>query len=124
MKTSAKIVYKFIGFLVIVAIVAMLLMVPPVQKAVAKATGAAEDKIRFVAGTIAGTAIGLILVNFGIVALASIPVVGIALILAGLALAAYALYPLFKKEASTVVMKPSSLTLSNSFTRSKKVSKF
>jgi len=101
MKKSSK---KFKGplytFLIIVSfvvLVAMLLTWKPVTDQVSKWTGVAADKIRSGAQTVVGIGLGVALVTWGIAAL-SVPILGGAMILVGLALVAYAVWPLFKSS--------------------------
>ena len=89
-----------VGILGFILILCMLLMVPSVSDKVAeipvlKATG---EKIRSVAQTIAGIAIGGIMIMCGI-ALASIPILAAVLIIGGLGLLAWNLYPLFTNSS-------------------------
>lgn len=90
-------IFKFLAFLGIVIVVAMLLQIPMVSDYVAKLTGSTGEKIRSVARTIASIAVGVALVTWGIASLA-VPILGGAMIVAGLALLAYSLWPLFKSS--------------------------
>lgn len=99
---KVKVIYKVIGFLAFIVLIALLLCIPQVSDQVAKATGWASSKIRSVAATVVGAAVGLMFISFGITALAALPVVGIALIVIGIALLAYSLWPLFKSDAATI----------------------
>lgn len=86
---------KVMALLGIVLIVCMVLLLPPVSDKVADMAGSTGAKIRGWAQTIAGLTVGALLVTWGIGALA-IPVLGGIMIVAGLALIAWNLYPLFK----------------------------
>ncbi len=102
MKSKLKLTMKIIIFLSIVVFIAILLLIPPVAERASRITGIASDKIKSFAGMVAAAGIGLILVNFGVGALAVVPVVGVALILIGLAVTAWAVYPLFSKPKATM----------------------
>ena len=92
-------IFKLLAVLAIVILVAMLLQIPFVSDYVAKVTGSTGDKIRSVARTIASLAIGVALVTWGIASLA-VPILGVGMILAGLALVAYSLWPLFRPSSA------------------------
>lgn len=99
-----KFIYKAIAVLAFIVLICFLLMIPPVAAWVSSTTGIAAQKIRGLAITVAGTAIGLLLVSFGVTAL-TVPVVGIVLIGVGIALVAYSLWPLLtNKSASTATL--------------------
>lgn len=103
MKSKSKFkgnIFKFLAFLGVVIIVAMLLQIPVLSDYVAKVTGSTGDKIRSVARTIASLAIGVALVTWGIASLA-VPVLGGVMIVAGLVLVAYSVWPLFKSKTVT-----------------------
>lgn len=87
--------FKFLAFVAVVVVVALLLMIPQVATAVGKVTGVTSERIRSVAATIVGAGVGVLLVGWGIAAL-SVPFLGVAMIVIGLALLAYTLWPLFK----------------------------
>lgn len=87
-------IFKFMIVLVIVILVAMLLTTKPVAGAVSKMTGWAADKIQNTARLVVGIAIAVALVTWGIAVL-SIPVLGVGMIIAGLALLTYSVWPLF-----------------------------
>jgi hypothetical protein len=99
MKRRVPAIYKFLIFVGVVAVLAMLLMLPWVSDKVGAMFGVAGDKIRTVAQTVAGVAIGVALVTWGIAALA-LPVLGGIMIVAGLAMIAYNVWPLFSGGAS------------------------
>ena len=88
-------IFKFLAVLAVVIIVSLILQIRPVSDYVGKVAGVAGDKVREVARVIASIAIAVALVTWGIASLA-VPVLGGAMILAGLALLAYSVYPLFK----------------------------
>ena len=90
-------IYTVLTLLAIIILVAMLLQVKPVTDAVSKATGIAADKIREGAKLVVGIGLGLALVTWGIAAL-SLPILGGAMILVGLALLAYSVWPLFQSK--------------------------
>ena len=87
-------IYKWLIFVAIVIIVALLLMWPPVSNAIAPVFKTTGDKIRQVARTIVGIGIGVALVSWGIAAL-SLPLLGGAMVIIGLAVLAYSVWPLF-----------------------------
>lgn len=84
-----------LGVVVFVVIVCMLLSFNPVATQVSKITGMASAKIKGWAQTIAGAGIGIMLISFGVTALAAMPIVGIALLIVGVAVLAYSVWPLF-----------------------------
>ena len=86
-------------FVSIVVVVALILMIPQASDALGKMVGVSGEKIRNVARTIVGAGVGVLLVSYGVTALA-VPILGGALIVIGLALLAYSLWPLFKKTSS------------------------
>ena len=86
-----------LGILGVVVVVCMVLLIPSASDRVAKWTGSTGDKIRGAAETIAGIAIGLILVTFAIAAVGAMPIVAGVLFAAGLAVLLWNVYPLFKK---------------------------
>jgi hypothetical protein len=94
MKRKTPLIYKILIFVGFIALLAMLLMLPMVSNKVGEWTGIAGDKIRGAAQTVAGIAIGVALVTWGIAALA-LPVLGGVMIVAGLAMIAYNVWPLF-----------------------------
>jgi hypothetical protein len=106
MKKKSKLIYKIIAVLAFIVLVCFLLMIPPVADTVAGWTGIASSKIRSAAMTIAGTAVGLLVMSFGVTALAAAPIVGIVLLAVGLALAVYSLWPLFSTGGSIPISQP------------------
>jgi hypothetical protein len=100
MKTKAKTFAKVIAFLAIIGVIALILLIPGVSRKVSEVTNIAEEKIRNVAGAIVGIAVGLILIAIG--ATASIALVGIPLVIIGLAMVYFAVAPLFEKSTMTV----------------------
>ena len=99
MKQKRKPITKFMIFTAIVVVIALLLSIPQVASQVGKVTGWASDKVVSVARTIVGIGLGVLLVTWGIAAL-SIPILGGALIVIGLTLLAFSLWPLFKPSSS------------------------
>lgn len=97
MKGKMKLTMKLIVFLAVIVFIAMLILIPPITERVATLTGWTTDKIKTLAKTVVGSGLGLILVNFGVAALA-VPLVGVLLIVIGLALTAYSVYPFFQKN--------------------------
>lgn len=88
-------IFKFLAFVGVVVVIALLMMIPAVANAVGKVTGVTGERIRSVASTIVGAGVGVLLVGWGVAAL-SVPFVGVAMIVIGLALMAYTLWPLFR----------------------------
>lgn len=77
---------------------AIVSMVPSASTAVGKLVGATAEKTKQVARVIMGAAVGLLLVCAGVYVAAALPIVGIALIVIGLAITLYSMWPLFKKS--------------------------
>jgi hypothetical protein len=92
MKKSAKIILAVLAFVVLLCIA---LSFDPVANTVSKVTGMASAKIKNIARTIVGAGIGVMLIYFGVLALAATPIVGIALLVIGLAVLSYSVWPLF-----------------------------
>ena len=92
MKRSIKLLLGIVAFVVILC---MILSFDPVATQVSKVTGMASAKVKGWARTIAGAGVGIMLISFGVTALAAMPIVGIALIVIGLAILAYSVWPLF-----------------------------
>lgn len=78
----------------IVLIICLLLLIPPVADKVSTWTNIASDKLRSVAQTVAGIVVGIILILVGIASL-EIPILGGALIIAGLGMMGWNIYPLW-----------------------------
>jgi len=100
MKKRIPFIYKILIGIGLILLLAMLLMVPAVQTQVSTITKVPAATIRTWAQTIAGIALGAALVTWGIAALA-IPILGGMMIIAGLALIAYAVWPLFNSTSTT-----------------------
>jgi hypothetical protein len=94
MKNVAK---KINIALAIIMFLALLLSFKPVADVLSNVTGWASNTIQTVARIVLGTAIGLYLISAGVAALA-VPVVGIILIVVGVALVAWSLWPVFSKK--------------------------
>ena len=92
----------FISILGFVVLVCIILLIPPVTTKVSSWTGIAASKIKYVAQTVVGAGVGLMLISFGVAALAA-PVVGFTLIVIGLTILAYSLWPLFKSGSAMTV---------------------
>lgn len=99
MKKKKGFLFTFLSFVAVVVVLAMICMIPPVADWIAKTTGVASEKIKSIAATVVGAGVGVLLVGWGIAAL-SLPILGGAMIIGGLALLAYSLWPLFKKSSS------------------------
>jgi hypothetical protein len=91
---------KFTAVLVFVIIICMMLQITPVADYVAKVTGKTTDAVKGIAKTVATVALGAILVTWGISALA-VPLLGGAMILVGLAIIAWVVWPMFTKTTTT-----------------------
>lgn len=100
MKKKKGFLFSLMAFVAVVVVLALILMIPPVSNYVSKVTGVASEKLRSVAATIVGTGAGVLLVGWGIAAL-SMPILGGAMIVIGLALLAYSLWPLFSPRSSS-----------------------
>lgn len=94
-----KTIYKILIVVGVVALLAMIMLIDPVATGVANVTGAAKSKVKSIAQTVVGIAIGVALVTWGIAVL-SIPVLATVMIILGLALITYALWPLFAPTQS------------------------
>lgn len=92
--------FKLTAFVAVVVVICIILLIPPVTAKVSAWTGIASAKIAYVAKTVIGTGVGIMLISFGVAAL-SAPVVGTALIVIGVVLLAYSLWPLFKSNNMT-----------------------
>jgi len=87
---------KWMIVLAVIMLLALLLQFKPVAEGVSKLTGWAVEPIQTWARIILGTAIGLYLISAGVAAMV-VPVVGIILIVVGLALLAWSWWPLFTR---------------------------
>jgi len=85
---------KFIYFLVAIMALALLLSFEAVGGPVGQSLNI--PKVSAIARVVLGTGIGIYLITTGVAALA-VPLVGVALIVIGLIIAAYALWPLFNR---------------------------
>lgn len=92
-----KIVYYILVACAVVIILACIAMIPPVADRISKATGMASDKIKGIAQRAVSIAVGVALVSWGVAALA-MPLLGGLMIVAGLGLLAWALWPLFQSS--------------------------
>ena len=98
MKRSAKF---FLTVVVMVTVIAIILLIPPVTAKVSAWTGIAASKINTVAVTVVGTGVGLILIYFGVAALGALPIVGVGLIIAVVAVLAHSLWPVCRSNTIT-----------------------
>jgi len=89
---------KISAVLAIVMLLSLILSFPGVAKASGKVIKVSSDKILNTSRTVLGVAVGLFLINAGVVALV-VPWVGIALIAVGVVLVAYSVWPLFTKKS-------------------------
>lgn len=82
----------------------LLLLIPPISEPIAKVIGWTGDKLRAVAQTVAGICVGIVLVLFGIAAAgAALPVLGGIMIIAGLGMMAWNVWPLFQSSSPAKV---------------------
>lgn len=92
MKAKFKKFFMFVGILAILVIIALvMLFIPESATKVAEWTGSTTQKVKDTAVAVIGVAIGLLLISFGVAALA-VPFVGGSLIVIGLALGGWAVY--------------------------------
>lgn len=96
MKPRFKLLYKIAAFLAFLVVLCMILTIPAVAEKVSNVTGIAADKLKRVGQVIMGSALGLMLVSFGVTALAAVPIVGVLLIVIGLTIAWWAVKPLLQ----------------------------
>lgn len=102
-----------IGILLFLVILAIIMLFPGPSNAIGNAVGVAGSKIRSVAATVAYAGVGLLLVSFGVTALAAMPVVGIALVVVGLVMVGWALYNAFSKRSGGDISGIQNLGVSN-----------
>jgi len=105
-KRSKAMVYIMIG-LVLLIILSLLCLFTPVANRVGGWVGKTGDQIKSIAQTVAGIALGILLVTWGIAAL-EIPPLGIGMIVAGLGMLGWNIYPLFSSSTTTVSTDTSS----------------
>lgn len=104
MKKRSKFIVWFLLILAIIVILSLILLLPPVSDRVGKMIGKTGDAVRGVAQTVAGIVIGIMLVTWGIAAL-EIPILGGAMIVAGLGMLGWNVYPLFQSSGDTSIQK-------------------
>jgi len=90
---------KFTIALAIFLLLALILSFPAVASKAGQMVGVAGDKVLFWARTALAVGIGLFLISSGVAALAA-PVVGVILIVVGLALVTWAVWPIFSKPSA------------------------
>jgi len=100
MKSKIKGLYKFIFVIGIITVIALILMIPAVSRQAEKVTGIAASKIRNTAADVVSIAVAIMLISFGVAALAAVPWVGVILIGVGIGLLAYTLWPLLSRGSS------------------------
>ena len=103
MKPSRKTIVKLMTAVVIIVIIAMLMMFDPIAQKVGGAIGVLPDKLKYWGGVASALGIGVLLIITGVASL-TVPILGTAMILVGLALLAYYLYPLLKGSSSNSKM--------------------
>jgi len=92
MKKGLKI---FLTAIAVIVVLAIILLLPPVQKKVSDTLKIGSEKLRMIAATAVAAGLGVLLITWGIAALA-MPILGGAMIVIGLVLIAYAVWPLFR----------------------------
>lgn len=94
---------KVLGVVGIIALVFMaILWIPKVKETLAEAFKTTAENMAYVSRIGLGTTVGVIVILSGVAALV-VPIVGITLILVGLAMAIYSLWPLFYNSAASVL---------------------
>lgn len=97
MKKFSKHITIIVAILVILA---MILLIPTVSNWLGGVVNQSGDTIRGWAQTTVGAGVGVLLLIVGVQSLA-VPALGISLIIIGLALLVYALWPLFANKVSS-----------------------
>ena len=99
MKSKLKMIYRIIAVLTfVIAVCLIFIFIPPVTAAVSRWTGIAADKITSTMSMVFSSAVGLLLISFGVTALAALPIVGAILIGIGVVILIWALWPLFSSK--------------------------
>lgn len=93
---------KIVAFLVVIILIALVMLIPPVSDVVAKPFKTTGQFVRNVAANVVGIGVGLLLVAFGVMAIATVPVIGVMLIVAGLSMALYTAWPLIYKPSKPI----------------------
>jgi hypothetical protein len=93
--------------LIIVMILALIATAKPVAEKIAAVVGSTSDTVIFWAKSALGAAVGMWLITSGIAAM-TIPFVGIALIVVGLAIVTWAVWPVFSRRPG---QKPDPVTI-------------
>lgn len=83
--------------LAIIMLLALTLSFDATSQKAGEILNVAGDRVKDIARTVLGIAVGLFLISSGVAAM-TVPVVGITLIAVGVALVAYSAWPLFKKN--------------------------
>lgn len=100
MKKMGKWFKYFMGAVAVLVLACIILMLwPAASQWVSSMTGVAVDKIKSIAQTVVGAGLGVLMVGWGIAAI-SVPILGGAMILIGLALIVYSVWPLFKSSST------------------------
>lgn len=100
MKQKTKLLYKIAAVVVGVLIICLVLLIPPVKKKAAEAIGWTQDKLQMVVATVAGICLSILLVIFGVAVAATLPLLATGLILAGVGVLAWNLWPLLQTKNS------------------------
>lgn len=93
---KAKGILKVLTFLAVVIIVALILQITPVADWVGKITGVTGDKIKSAARTVITIALAAVVVSWGVASLA-VPILGVSMVLIGLVMLAWSVYPMIVK---------------------------
>lgn len=110
MKTKFKTVIKIVAALGIIALICILLLLfPKAAQKVSDWTGIAYSTLQNTLVTVAGIAIGGMLISFGVTALAAVPIVGIVLVAVGLIILGWSLYNSGWFSSNTVPINSSKL---------------
>lgn len=99
MKKKSKFIYKLLAFLAVVLLLSIAVLIPPVGEQVSKITGIAADKIKYWAQTIVGGVVGALLLVVGVLTI-EMPILGVPLVIAGLSIMGYTIWPLFSSNKS------------------------
>jgi len=95
-----KWLYRILGLVAFIVIIALVMLIPPVSDKVGTMVGKSGAWIRGIAQTVAGLGVGVLLVICGALIGASLPIIAGAMVIAGLGMLAWNLYPLFKSSST------------------------
>lgn len=97
----SKIMKWILGVIAFIVIIALVCMIPPVAAAVGGVIGWTGEKLKSVAGTVVAIGVSVLLMTLGVMALAASPIIGAALLIVGIGLLAYSVWPLFSSSGSS-----------------------